>query len=77
MATIFARLIKQFKIKYLIIFSASFYKISEEDQRRDIFEIFNNLNINHNLTENDIDKIDIKSQLDHQILVGCLIKITQ
>ena len=28
-----------------------------------------NLNINHNLTESDIDNIDVRSQLDHQILV--------
>ena len=28
-----------------------------------------NLKINHNLTESDIDNIDVRSQLDHQILV--------
>ena len=27
------------------------------------------MNINNNLTENDIDKIDIKSQLEHQLQI--------
>ena len=30
---------------------------------------FINLNINNNLTETDIDNIDIKSQLEHQIQI--------
>ena len=67
MATFYARLIDQYKFKYHPLFSASFYKINEEDQRSDETELFNNLNINNNLIENDIDKIDIKSQLEHQI----------
>ena len=33
MATIYARLINQYKIKHHILFSASFCKINEEDQR--------------------------------------------
>ena len=48
MATIYARLINQYKPKYHIIFSASFYKIIEEDQRSDESELFNNLNIDNN-----------------------------
>ena len=32
-------------------------------------ELFNNLNINNNLTETDINNIDVKSQLEHQIQV--------
>ena len=28
-----------------------------------------NLNINHNLTESDINNIDVRSQLEHQIQV--------
>ena len=67
MATIYARLINQYNFKYHILFSASFYKINEEDQRSDETEIIIILNNNLNLTENDIDKIDIKSQLKHQI----------
>ena len=30
-------------------------------------ELFNNLNVNHNLTEMDINNIDIESPLEHQI----------
>ena len=67
LSVIYARLINQYKIKYHTLFSASFYKINEEDQRSDENEIYINLNININLTESDIDNIDIKSQLEHRI----------
>ena len=66
-ATIYARLKNHCKFKYRIIISASFYNINEEDQRSAELELFNKLNSNNNTTENDIDKIDIKSQLKHQI----------
>ena len=69
MTTFYARLINQYKFKYHIIFSASFYKINEEDQRSDETEFFINLNINYNLTANDIGNIDVKSQLEHQIQI--------
>ena len=69
MATIYARLINQYKFKYHILFSASFYKINEEDQRSDEIELFINLKINNNSTETDINNIDVKSQLEHQIQV--------
>ena len=52
-----------------MLFSASFYKNNEEDQRNDEIELFINLNINNNLTESDIDNIDLKSQLEHQIQI--------
>ena len=48
------------------MFSASFYKINEEDQRNNEIEFFINLNINHNLQECDIDIIDVRTQLEHQ-----------
>ena len=48
MATIYARLINQYKFEYHILFSASFYKINEEDQRSDEIELIINLNINNN-----------------------------
>ena len=64
---IYARLINQYKFKYHTLFSASFYKINEEDQRDNHIELYINLKINHNLTESDIDKIDIRSQLEDQI----------
>ena len=67
LSVIYARLINQYKFKYHTLFSASFYKINEEDQRDNEIELFINLKINHNLTESDIDNIDVRSQLEHQI----------
>ena len=67
LSVIYARLINQYKFKYQTLFSASFYKINEEDQRDNEIELYMNLKINHNLTESDIDNIDVVSQLDHQI----------
>ena len=64
---IYARLINQYKFKNHTFFSASFYKINEEDQRDSHFELYINLKINNNLTESDSDNIDIRSQLEHQI----------
>ena len=66
---IYARLINQYKFKYHTFFSASYYKINEEDQRNNEIEIYINLKINHNLTESDIDNIDVRSQLEHQIQI--------
>ena len=34
----------------------------EEDQKSDEVDLFINLNVNNNITESDIDNIDIKSQ---------------
>ena len=67
LSVIYARLINQYKFKYHTLFSASFYKISEEDQRNNHIELYINLKINNNLTESDIDNIDIRSQLEDQI----------
>ena len=64
--TTYSRIINQQKFKYHILFSASFYKINEEDQRSDGPQFFINFNNNHNLTETDIDNIDVKCQLEHQ-----------
>ena len=69
MATIYARLINRYKFKYHILIPASFYKIIEEDQRSGEIELIINLKIINNLTKNDIDMIDIKSHLEHQIHV--------
>ena len=65
MATVYARLIDQYKFNDHIFFSASCFKIIEEDQRSDETELPNNF-INNILTKSDIDNIDIKSQLEHQ-----------
>ena len=64
---IYARLINQYKFKYHTLFSASFYKINEEDQRNIEIERYIILNMNHNLTESDIINNDVKSQLELQI----------
>ena len=45
-ATIYASLMTAYKFKYHILFSASFYKIDEEDHRSDDTELFNNLKLN-------------------------------
>ena len=51
------------------MFLASFRKINEDDQRIDETEFIINLNINKNSTETDINNIDVKSQLEHQIQI--------
>ena len=68
-ATFHARLLNQCKFKCYKIFSASFCKINEEDQRSDEIELFIKLKFNHNLTETDIKNNDVKSQLEHQIQI--------
>ena len=40
MATIYARLRNEYKFKYPTLFSGSFYKINEEDQRNNENELF-------------------------------------
>ena len=69
LSVIYARLINQSKFKYHTLFSASFYKINEEDQRYNEIELYINLKINHNLTESDLDNIDVRSQFEHQIQI--------
>ena len=66
MATIYTRLLNQYKFKFHIMFSASFHKINKEDQGSDETELSINLNINYSLTESDTDNLDVKSQLEHQ-----------
>ena len=69
MATNYAKLINQYKFKFHKLISASFYKNNEEDQRIDETELFFKVNVNNNLTENDINIIDVESQLEHQIQI--------
>ena len=45
LAITYARFINQYKFEYHILFSASFFKKNEEDQRSDEIELFINLNI--------------------------------
>ena len=54
-------------VKIKQVFLAKFDKQDEDNQVLFETELFNNLNINHNLTESDIGNTDIKSSLEHQI----------
>ena len=67
LSVIDARLKNQYKFKYQTVFSARFDKQIEDNQVLDETELFNNLKINQNLTQTDIDNIDIQSPLEHQI----------
>ena len=67
LSVIFARLINQFNFRYETVFSTRFDKQHEANQVLDETELFNSLNINHNLTETDLDNIDAKSPLEHQL----------
>ena len=67
LAMIYARLINQYNFKYQTVFSARFDKQDEDYQLLDETELFINLNINHNLTQSDLDKINIISPLEIQI----------
>ena len=67
LSSIYARLINHYKFRYQTVFPARFDKQDEINQVLDETELFNNLNINHNLTQSDIDKIDVISPLEHQI----------
>ena len=67
LAVIYARLINQYKFKYQTVFSARFDKQNEDNQVLDETELFNNLNMNYNIKQSDIDNIDIRSPLEHQI----------
>ena len=69
MSVIYARLINQYKFKYHTLVSASLYKINEEDQRYNEIELYINLKINHNFTKSDINNIDVRAQLEHQIQI--------
>ena len=67
LSVIYARLKNRYKFKYQTVFSARFDKQDEDNQVLDETELYINLNINQNLTETDINNIDVKSPLEHQI----------
>ena len=67
LSVIYARLINQYKFRYHIVFSATFDKQDEDNQVLDETELFINLKIKHSLTESDLDEIDVRSSLEHQI----------
>ena len=66
LAMIYARLINQYKFKYQTVFSARFDKQHEDNQLLDETELSINLNNNHNLTQTDLDNIDVVSLLEYQ-----------
>ena len=67
LTVIYARLMNQYNFKNQTVLPARFDKKDENNQVLDETELLINLNFNHNLTESDLDKIDIKSPLEHQI----------
>ena len=67
LSVIYARLINHYKFKYQTVFSARFDKQDENGQLLDETELFINLNMNYDITQRDIDNIDIRSPLEHQI----------
>ena len=67
LSLIYARLINQYIFRYQTVFSARFDEQNEDNQVLDETKTFINLNINHSLTQTDIDKIDVKYPLEHQI----------
>ena len=67
LSVIYDRLKNQYKFRYQTVFSARFDKQDEGGQLLDETEFFINLNIYRNLTESDLDKIDVISPLEHQI----------
>ena len=67
LSVIYARLINQYKFRYQTVFSARFDEQDEDGQLLEATELFINLNINHNLTQSDLKKIDNRSPLEHQI----------
>ena len=64
---IYARIINQYIFRYQTAISARFDKQDEDNQVLDETELFINLNFNHNLTETDLDNIDVNSPLEQQI----------
>ena len=64
---IYARLVNQYKFKYQTVFSARYDQQDEDGPLLEETELFINLNINQNLTQSDLDKIDIRSPLENQI----------
>ena len=58
LSNIYARLMNQYKFRYQTVFSVVFDKQNA---------VLIDLNISHNLTQTDIDKIDVISPLKHKI----------
>ena len=66
-SVIYARLKHQYKFNYQTVFLTIFDEHDEDNKVLEETELFINLINNHNLTETDIDNIDVKSPLEHHI----------
>ena len=66
-AIIYAKLINQYKFRYQTVFAARFDKQDGDGQLLDETELFINLNNLQNLTQSDIDNINITFTLERQI----------
>ena len=62
----YARLLKGNTIKNQTVFSASFFKLDEDDEVLDGIDLYFKLNIDQKITESDIDDTNVISQLEHQ-----------
>ena len=67
LSVIYARLINQYIFEHQSVFSATFDKQDEDNQVINETDFFINIKINHKLTQTDINNIDVKSPLEHQI----------
>ena len=67
MAIIYARLLNQYKFRYQTVILARFDKQDVDGLLLDETELFINLNINQNLTQSDLDNVNITFPLGRQI----------
>ena len=64
MSQIYANFINQYKFKYQLSFMLLFYKFEEDDDIRKEAEMSINLNMTNNLTQSEIDNVDIQWGLE-------------
>ena len=67
MSHIYAKLINQYKFKYQLSFVVLFNKCGEDDEITSEIELPITLSITHNLTQSEIDNINIQSTLGKKI----------
>ena len=64
MAHMYAKSINQYKFKYQLSFMLLFYKFEEDEDIRKEAEMTINLNMTNNLTQSEIDNVDIQWDLE-------------
>ena len=69
MGHIYAILINQYKFKYQLIFLVLFNKNGEDNEITSEVELPFTLSISHNLTQSEIDNINIKWTLENRIQI--------